>query len=50
MGANGDKNETNGDPLSPIAMPEMAPMVHPITIGDNGDRHWSPFAPFKWRQ
>ena len=30
--ANGDKNGANGDPL--------APMVHPISIGANGDLHW----------
>ena len=34
---NGDKNVTNHNPLSPMAMPMMAPMVHPITIGA---RHW----------
>jgi len=38
------KNGTNGDPLSPMA---NASNGHPITIGD---RHWSPLAPFKWRQ
>ena len=39
--ANGDKNGANCNPLVPMAMDLMAPMVRPIAIGTNGDRYWS---------
>ena len=34
------KNGANGDPLAPMAMDLMAPMVQPIAIGTNDDQHW----------
>ena len=34
------KNSANGDQLVPMAVDLMAPMVHPIAIGANDDRHW----------
>ena len=38
--ANGDKKGANGNPMAPMAMDLMAPMVHPIAICANYDHHW----------
>ena len=47
--ANGDKKGANGNPLAPMAMDLMAPMVHPIAICANYDHHWWSMDQFKWR-
>ena len=35
--ANGDKNGANGNPLAPMAMDLIVPMVPPIAIGANNN-------------
>ena len=42
--ANGDKNGANADPLAPMEMDLMVPMVHPIAIGANDDHQMAPMA------
>ena len=52
------KNGTSGDPLAPMVMDQMVPLVHPIavalepmtiTIGANIDHHMVPFKWLYWR-
>ena len=33
-------NGANGDPLVPLVMDQMVPMVLPIALGANDDHHW----------
>ena len=34
------KDGANGDPLAPMTMDLMAPMVHPIAISAKDNHHW----------